>query len=389
MTKPSSSTAEQSKENAAEVLAQETAALFEAMRAEDFETARDVLLNSKHQALLARAVSHTRHLLLLKKQETVLQCASTHRGTVEFVEMITRLPFNLPVPAAGCAKLAWDAGNDELAQWFAKRETELRSAVSFFSLNVMLNNERRNLERINALILKREPDVVGLQEVTAQHLEVLRGHGLRAVYDFCADGPLESSHDTLLLVKKSLHARFETQRLAQNAARHVRFACFSACGKIWAVATFHLQSEFFTDAAERKKGAQLLAIGDRLRALGSDAIFCFGDSNLTGGGWLTPIANELVATAGFADAWLELHATDENQMSDDWKKLHATWSGWNPLVKHRHEFHRPDRCFVGAKVAAVHLEIVRGDGDANASDPTVLEPLSDHFGLAGTVRTLS
>lgn len=363
-------------------VAEREEALFRALEASDFALARTILAEVP---TLAHARHSKRRLLLLHTSESVFQCAARRGGDVAFVEELMRLPFNVPVVLEdACAKLAWDAGNDDLAQFFASREAELAVSVSFLQLNCMLDNDAVQLTMIARLIKARHPDVVGLQEITPRHVAALHTRDLLAMYDFHPSGALESSHDSLLLVRKSLHATFETQPLAQNQRRHVRFATFTAHGRRVTFATAHLESQFFNEPAERIKGAQLAAIGERLRAIGSDVRFMTCDSNLTGG-WLLELDNALMANAGFVDAWLVLHAPNEAEpQSKNWKSLHATWAGSrNGLVKHRHEHHRPDRVLLQSGCRALHVEMVCGE--PKSDDPLAFVPYSDHFGLLGRV----
>lgn len=68
---------------------------------------------------------------------------------------------------------------------------------------------------------------------------------------------------------------------------------------------------------------------------------------------------------------------------------HCTWDGSrNPLVRHRHEHHRPDRVFVPPNVRGIEIERVRGH-EHEVDGKVVLQPYSDHYGLAGQLKLLS
>ena len=191
-------------------------------------------------------------------------------------------------------------------------------------------------------------------------------------------------HNTALLVRKSLNGRVSTLPLPHNAHRHVLLVQFSTAHGSVAFATFHLQSDFFTEKATLVKQAQLDFVADALRQTGADVAFCAGDANLTGGPHLLRLENEAIAGAKVTDAWLNLHETDESQMKLKWKLEHCTWCGrQNPLVRYRHEHHRPDRVFVvdGTRAVCKTIKRVRGEDEDEAGDGKLQRPYSDHFGL--------
>lgn len=201
-------------------------------------------------------------------------------------------------------------------------------------------------------------------------------------------GSRRAHHDSALLVRKTLAPAFVVAPLAQNSARTVVLATFRNC----AVASLHLQSDFFTEAATAIKAAQLRDVGRLLDESGAAFAFALGDANLTGGPHLLPLENAAIADAGFRDLYAELHLlTDEqraeSQMKKEWKETHCTWDGsHNPLVKHRHEHHRPDRVLAhGAAVRAERVVRVRGRETPDELGQAKFVPLSDHYGLMGCV----
>jgi hypothetical protein len=232
---------------------------------------------------------------------------------------------------------------------------------------------------------RRHTAVVCLQEVTPEFWKHLLATGSRFVGAYEFAGSKRAYHDTAMFVRRSLRPKFAIHALALNDSRTVVVATFRNC----AVATFHAQSEFFTEAATAIKATQLKDIGRILDETKATFKFAMGDANLTGGPHLLPLETQAVADAGFRDLFAELHfLTDEqraeSQMKKEWKLHHSTWDGSrNRLVKHRHEHHRPDRILGRDAVRAVKVEIERGTEFVDEKNQTKLDPFSDHYGLSG------
>lgn len=198
-------------------------------------------------------------------------------------------------------------------------------------------------------------------------------------------GSKRGYHDTAMFVRRSFAPKFSIHALAQNDSRTVVLSTFRNC----AVATFHGQSEFFTEAATAIKAAQIKDIGRLLDETRAKFLFAMGDANLTGGPHLLPIENQAIKDAGFRDLYAELYFLSdeqraESQMKKEWKEQHCTWDGTkNLLVKHRYEHHRPDRIFGRGTVRAVKIERERGIESVDENGRTKLQPYSDHYGLSG------
>jgi endonuclease/exonuclease/phosphatase family metal-dependent hydrolase len=366
-----------------------TSDLFAAINQQKWSEVREIL--TRKPALVHSTYRH-RSKLLFQRTDSLLHCLVKRGAPVDLLQELASLPVNLDVSALSAAEklssTARDAGHAALADWLAAREAEANvPCVSFIQLNVLLDKNVERYERVIAMLLERMADVVGLQEVTSTFSRLLLANG-RVMDSYDMRSEPRGRHDTCLLVRKSLHAAFEVHNLAANSARTVVLGRFVAHGRTVSVATFHLESDFFNEEAERKKGKQLRAIVKQLDATDAHTLWCMGDSNLTGGQFLA-LDNELVAEAGVSDAWLALHDTDENQKSKEWKQTHASWCGSeNALIPYRHEHHRPDRVLLRRGGRIAHIELLRGVylPSPEHSEVEQLFPFSDHWGLAGRVQ---
>jgi endonuclease/exonuclease/phosphatase family metal-dependent hydrolase len=337
-----------------------------------------------------------RSKLLFQRTDSLLHCLVKRGAPVDLLQELMAMPVNFDVGSVSLAEklaaTAREAGHSALADWLALREAEAAvPCVSFVQLNVLLDKNVERYERVLAMLLERKADVVGLEEVTSTFARMLAGSGkLMELYDMHSEP--RGRHDTCLLVRKALHAKFEVYPLAANRARTVVLGRFNAHGRSVAVAVFHLESDFFNEEAERRKGQQLRAIVQQVDATDAHTLWCMGDSNLTGGQFLA-LDNELIAEAGVTDGWLARHPTDENQKSKEWKTTHASWCGSeNALIPYRHEHHRPDRVFLRRGGRVAHIELLRGTFVGATNDDNEqseqFQPYSDHWGLAGRVELL-
>jgi endonuclease/exonuclease/phosphatase family metal-dependent hydrolase len=368
-----------------------TSDLFAAINHQQWADVGKIL---SHKPAMVHVTYRHRSKLLFQRTDSLLHCLVKRGAPVDLLQELVAMPVNLDIGALSLAEklssTARDAGHTPLADWLAAREAEAAvPCVSFVQLNVLLDKNVERYERVIAMLLERKADVVGLEEVTKTFARMLAGNGkLMELYDMHSEP--RGGHDTCLLVRKTLHAKFEVHPLAANRARTVVLGRFCAHGRSVAVAVFHLESDFFNEEAERRKGAQLRAIAQQLDATDAQTLWCMGDSNLTGGQFLA-LDNELIAEAGVADGWLALHPTDENQKLKEWKTTHASWCGSeNALIPYKHEHHRPDRLFVRRGGRVAHIELLRGTFvNTSADGHEEFQPYSDHWGLAGRVELLS
>lgn len=251
------------------------------------------------------------------------------------------------------------------------------------------------MKALAAIIASVDPDVIALQEVTAEHLPLIRAHPVLATYHWVEPDFSRQFYSTVIASKTGLVAPFRRIPFpGSGMARDVLIAeVLDSRGRRLTVATSHLES--LQNAPKRQ--AQL---GMIFRALSRvpDAIFC-GDTNIDEG-WEGETAP--VLPLGWVDAWLELNKTREpgsptasrdgtgsQRAQDDGKENGATFDVFtNGMVFHLNKFERErmrhiryDRFFVKApSYKLVSMEIV-----GNKPVAPLVYP-SDHYGVVLTLE---
>jgi endonuclease/exonuclease/phosphatase family metal-dependent hydrolase len=266
------------------------------------------------------------------------------------------------------------------------------SPLRILSYNLAYNNVPENVFCIATHICNTQPDVVCLQEVTAQWVELLEKYlGDSYIY---ATGPVVSTHhDVGIWIRKDAQeVKFSVYRLRHHDRRSLVVATCVLHGRNVAIATAHLQSSFFTQEATATKAVQLRQVADALTQASSQSNTglapesCFkvyaGDTNLTGNHLLAQ-ENKAIKDAGFVDVWPSTTpAFDRKELQDDvtFQRRDATWCSPEnktifDLQKTSYiEHHRPDRVLLEKRTAKRYLY--------RASMDIIRTEWSDHYGVS-------
>jgi len=217
-------------------------------------------------------------------------------------------------------------------------------------------------ERRTALLAeleRRQPDVIALQEVTADLLsDLMAASWVRAHYQM-SDVELFQSYDVVLLSRLPIH-RLTSLSLPTSMGRRLLVAEL-ACGL--AIGTVHLES---MKQSTHARATQLGLIQPYLAGLG-DAVLA-GDMNFQ--------PEDAIETAAldptFVDVWPALRPDDPGYTADS--QINRMRFSLKPTLSRK----RIDRVFVRAtrwrpgRIELVGTEPIDGEGNFT----------SDHFGLA-------
>jgi endonuclease/exonuclease/phosphatase family metal-dependent hydrolase len=218
--------------------------------------------------------------------------------------------------------------------------------LSVGTRNILAYNDNKQ-DWVNALneLRNLNLDVVGLQEVNRVAYKLL--DGWRDDYIVTEPYFTVQSHTTVLMVHKRLNPTFLPMLMLPNSpsrGRHAQLAQFITPWGVIGIATAHIESVFFSEAATRVKCSQITSITNHLVESGVDGFIFMGDCNLTQGPELTH-ENACIAKNQLIDLWKELRGTSDDYNDPKYRTEDVTWDyTGNRKIAHQ-EWHRPDRIF--------------------------------------------
>lgn len=211
----------------------------------------------------------------------------------------------------------------------------------------------RRIDRIARLIIKNNPDIVCLQEVTPRSFELLKKY-LKGFYYFSRD-EFYRNYDTLILSKHKILEINNFPFRNSNMGRSLRHIKVLINNKIINIFNIHLESNYRNNEIKNK---QLESTFNRVSNY--DNFFIMGDTNIT---------NEINLPNYLKDAWIDIGKREDLKYTYDYLN--------NDHIHYKYRS-RLDRIYLNQDWKIKDMEFI-GNKEEDKIDG-VYYP-SDHFGV--------